>query len=466
MTPPLKTNNLRTASSCHISPGNLPQGIWRDNYELRNDMESHNFEPCTVLLDFFEFIKTNIIPRLELSNNKQRQCLLIAQILARMLETNNSNKSLSDSRNTGSKANSRIPIYDALIKANILKVCLGCEISGKVSRYGFACKGKHIFNNHKTFDAIDFLFDTPITQNKTSYNSDRAPVILRTKTENSKKQIPFPRRMDKKTLDFVQQLEESIMRINKANLAHKWEYPVLNKKGEVISISRANPCVRAIFNEDFEHGGRVYSEGASGYQSIKRNERHKMLVNGNPTAEIDFSGCQLRMLYHDEGIDYTGDVYMPEKIFPELYTGKYPDEYLVASRNYIKIVTNIIINADFYGKAIKSICKEYRDDKSGLLEQIIYKICKTKPSRLVNRIKELHEPIQKYFFTGRGLRLQGEETKIIIKVLDRFVKLGKPALSLHDAIICREEDIQLGQRLMSEFYVQKFRFEPVIKLQA
>ena len=441
--------------------------ILRDNYELRDDMESHVFQCCTLLPSFSEFIKAKVIPRLELTNSKpEEKHHLIAQILARMLEANHSNKSLSDSRNNSSKANSRIPIYDALIKANILKICLGSEISGKVSRYGFTNKGTNIFKHFKTFDAIDFLFDIPITQNRASYNSDRAPVILRTENKGKKEQIPFPRKMDKIILEFVQQREESIMLINKANLAFNWELPVMNDNAQVIAHIQLNPCVRSIFNDNFELGGRLFTRGASGYQSLSRLERKTMLVDRKTTTEIDFSGCQLRMLYHYEGIDYTGDVYMPEKIFPELYTGKYPDEYLVASRNYIKIVTNIIINADFYGKAIKSICKEYRDDKSGLLEQIIYKICKTKPSRLVNRIKELHEPIQKYFFTGKGLCLQGEETKIIIKVLDRFVKLGKPALSLHDAIICREEDIQLGQRLMSEFYVQKFRFEPVIKLQA
>ena len=45
-----------------------------------------------------------------------------------------------------------------------------------------------------------------------------------------------------------------------------------------------------------------------------------------------------------------------------------------------------------------------------------------------------------------------------------FIKRGIPALSLHDAIICRNDNTLLAQKLMIKFYNKKFGFNPVIKI--
>ena len=53
--------------------------------------------------------------------------------------------------------------------------------------------------------------------------------------------------------------------------------------------------VRRIFNDGtFLHGGRMYAF----WQNIPRQLRKYLLINGSPVAELDYSACQIRLLYH------------------------------------------------------------------------------------------------------------------------------------------------------------------------
>ena len=41
-----------------------------------------------------------------------------------------------------------------------------------------------------------------------------------------------------------------------------------------------------------------------------------MLIDGEPSAELDYSGMATRMLYHRAHLDSDGDVYCPERVMP------------------------------------------------------------------------------------------------------------------------------------------------------
>jgi hypothetical protein len=255
-----------------------------NNYHLR-DKDSCRFSSVNVKPEFLTYVKTAVVTLLELKNNKLNEKYdLIAQIISNMLEAHQKGKVLADSRNTGSNASCRIQLYNALLDAGILKVCIGSEKSKMVSRYAFTSKGEQLFKNLQISDVIDFSFDTPITQNRSAYDSNRAPVILRQakkhkngskRKHNGKITIPFPKRLNKDTLKYIRRLENRIMRINAHNLNHhQWEYPV--NINDSLRLAQVNPCVRAIFNNDFKHGGRLYSRGISGYQTLSREERKNL----------------------------------------------------------------------------------------------------------------------------------------------------------------------------------------------
>lgn len=61
---------------------------------------------------------------------------------------------------------------------------------------------------------------------------------------------------------------------------------------------------RVFNNSSFNDGGRFY--GAQ-YQRLNSTERSRIMINGNPTMEIDYSSLHPNMLYHINNIDYHGD---------------------------------------------------------------------------------------------------------------------------------------------------------------
>ncbi len=83
-----------------------------------------------------------------------------------------------------------------------------------------------------------------------------------------------------------------------------------------------------IFRPNFARGGRLYSRGAFGYQALSKKQRRRITVDGEPVAELDFSGYQPRLLYHRMGMDFPKefDIYMPEMIFPAVYETEFFSE--------------------------------------------------------------------------------------------------------------------------------------------
>ena len=57
----------------------------------------------------------------------------------------------------------------------------------------------------------------------------------------------------------------------------------------------------------FKFGGRSY--GAL-HQSLRKELRPHIHINGNGTVEVDYSAYHIRMLYHKEGIDFREDPYV------------------------------------------------------------------------------------------------------------------------------------------------------------
>jgi hypothetical protein len=185
-----------------------------------------------------------------------------------------------------------------------------------------------------------------------------------------------------------------------------------------------------------------------------------MLIDGENIAEIDYSGYHLRMLYHKSKVDFKGDVYQPKRLLPELYKKKYSDESREAGRKYIKKLTNIILNAETYPQAVKAGQKELFDNK--IFRHVISDICQTSPKELINQIKKTHKPVAEYFHTGIGLKLQRTDLDLMLKILFKFNKLGKPALSLHDAILCKKSDAPLAEQFMRKIYFNLFGYKPEI----
>src|SRR5690606_24220454 len=88
-----------------------------------------------------------------------------------------------------------------------------------------------------------------------------------------------------------------------------------------------------VFNNTLEDGGRFY--GAQ-YQRIEKGLRKYLLIDGQETIELDYSGFHTRMLYHERGYDYKDDPYVG--MFPSFSN----DIHL---RIIIKFTLNCMLNA-------------------------------------------------------------------------------------------------------------------------
>ena len=114
---------------------------------------------------------------------------------------------------------------------------------------------------------------------------------------------------------------------------------------EHLEIQLVHEQLHRVFNDgSFSRGGRFY--GAL-HLSLPRDLRPFILIDGQPTVELDYSGLHINMLYHMAGIDYLDDPY-------SACEGK-------ALRKVYKAVGLIAINAENDKKAYGAITDELND---------------------------------------------------------------------------------------------------------
>ncbi|TIS23901.1 MAG: hypothetical protein E5X07_15770 [Mesorhizobium sp.] len=174
------------------------------------------------------------------------------------------------------------------------------------------------------------------------------------------------------------------------------------------SVDLAAPTrLYRIFNEArFDHGGRFYG---GWWQSIPKEYRRCITINGMPTVEVDFSSMQLAMLYAQVGQQLEGDAYAIDGIGPEF-------------RPVVKTTTLKMINAK--GHIQPPL-------KSALPPGFSWK-------NLQEAILAKHKPIAEFFGSGEGIRLQRLDSDIAEEVIITMMDKGIPVLPIHDSFIVAE----------------------------
>jgi hypothetical protein len=65
------------------------------------------------------------------------------------------------------------------------------------------------------------------------------------------------------------------------------------------------------------------------------------------------------------------------------------------------------------------------------------------------------------FFKGLGLRLMTIESTIMLDILDKTTEAGKPALGIHDAVLCLKKDKDYVKKLMNAVYRDRLGLIPL-----
>jgi hypothetical protein len=174
-------------------------------------------------------------------------------------------------------------------------------------------------------------------------------------------------------------------------------------------IRRAS--LHRVFNStDWAEGGRFYG---AWWQSIPREYRQFIRINGKFTCEYDYSSIHLRLLYHQakQPLPSGGD--------------PYSQPYGPRHRDTVKLAFNVMLNAN--GRPDPSSVPQFNSDELGVTWRAF-----------LDSIACHHSKIKQFFFTGIGRNLQRADADIAEAVLLKFTDMLQPCLPIHDSFITYE----------------------------
>ncbi len=172
--------------------------------------------------------------------------------------------------------------------------------------------------------------------------------------------------------------------------------------------------------------GRLYTRGGE-VQKLSENERKKLLIDSEPVVELDYSGISLAILY-----DITSAL-------------KHIDPYVIRGypRDIVKKIIVTALNAKSEEDTLKSILSARCRVKNG--DRKFRKLCHRHKipkkieyfEKLLNKVKNHHEPIAHWFCTGAGALTQYLDSLIAIDVLKNGLEDGIFIIPIHDSFIVK-----------------------------
>ncbi|WP_170515624.1 hypothetical protein [Ruegeria atlantica] len=212
------------------------------------------------------------------------------------------------------------------------------------------------------------------------------------------------------------------------------------------------PMLRRIFNcgdrkgFDFNLGGRFYCASDDDWMQMPKEIRKAILIDGEPTCEIDVSSSQLSILYAIKGetLAYDPDPYQIDGI---------PRE----------VTKRVIVASIGRGKHPSRWPRSFNEDfiaEHGYHPRDRYKL-KDVVSLVVARHPVLSslEPEKLDWAV-----LQHEEAECFLIAMQRLYELRDiPSLPIHDSLIVRQRDHNLALTVLKDAYWERLGFIPQVK---
>lgn len=199
--------------------------------------------------------------------------------------------------------------------------------------------------------------------------------------------------------------------------------------------------------------GRFYAP----YQQFSKKTRNNFMINDNETSSVDIKACHLYMLYHMENIDYQSD---PYELFyhPSLDT----HNRCRIVRKINKKILQTILNAKDEKSAQRSVLMD--SIKPILHQNGFYGLEKkfnsfSYSNYWIEKLKDKHERVEKYFLSGIGLKLMYIESEIISNtIIDLHEKFDTAAYPVHDELIVETRYLEDCKYLLDQNYKKFERF--------
>lgn len=212
-----------------------------------------------------------------------------------------------------------------------------------------------------------------------------------------------------------------IAKIKKINAVRQQAKVTYNGK-----ILPANDVYRVFNNDCFGAGGRFYGEFI---QNQPKSAREKLLIDGEPVSELDFSSLHPRLLYDARGLQMPNDPYTISGF----------------DRSTVKQAFQRVLNNPSAGLAKNSIRLLLRDN--GDLATI-------NPRHLFTEIAQKHKSVIDFEKrkTCIGLELQVVDSEIALEIMYHFADRGILCIGIHDSFIVQEAYEDELNRVMKEKY--------------
>lgn len=210
------------------------------------------------------------------------------------------------------------------------------------------------------------------------------------------------------------------------------------------SLDLTRTRLRRIFNNsDWMQGGRFYG---GWWQSIPSEWRNYILINGNPTVELDYHGFLVRAIYHSQHKTLIGDPYDIPTI--RALVEKNGDRWEDIRRS-IKRATQALI----YAKPTHQL------ETSPNLRFPKY----LGPSSVLEAIEAHHAEIKDQFRSKTGMLITNRESCICQRILTEGIKGGIPLLPIHDSYVVEERHAGWLHEQMVESYRREFGADPEVR---
>ena len=312
-------------------------------------------------------------------------------------------------------------VVDALKDKDFIKIKLGTEYAGKVTRIFpsdiLVAKFKRIGFRWRYYPP-DKKTEVIIVRDKIKI--DNKPITV--STPNTKQAKQHRENLNKINNELAKHCialdldDKALSIIDKKLIENTKKKNKGKSRKEKIhhSLNFSNVTLKRIFsNNSLEIHGRFYH---GWWQTVPKQYRPHITIDGYKTAEVDFSTIALKLLYAKEGI------VVPDNRDLHDIGLEGSKAYLERARELVKKYTYATIN-DERGF--------FRLDKNKLEE------LKLTHKQLQTKVYKYHKPIIKYFGTGIGLSLMYTDSVIAEDVMLFFLREGIIILPIHDSFIVR-----------------------------
>jgi hypothetical protein len=235
--------------------------------------------------------------------------------------------------------------------------------------------------------------------------------------------------------DFVQQFDLSLPQDAWNDLFQTIQERGTNGKGDklVHGFSDASIYLTRRFAETYERGGRLYD----GYwQNMPKAIRKRLIINGKPTVELDFSRVHPTIIRAELGLGPIPDPYDLPGYSGMEATGKLMFNRLLNSRGPVRYYPK---NDSQTFRSVEGF-NQYRD-------------------AMITHLDAFRDT----FGNDYGARLQKRDSELALRILDRCIASSIPVYPVHDSFITQVEYEDELLSIMKKEFRNMFGIDCVVK---